>query len=672
MKAKYIIASIAAVCALAAGCTKATLGDDLGGITVSKSYAAMPAKGDVQSLKDVITVTAGSDWAFSTEEGYAVPDWLTVAPVSGAAGSTDVVFSAKAETEACNQATLKIVAGGEVQYIKVQQGVPEVKEVTVKEVLDTKKGGATFKVKGTVTSIAESDTYGNFYIKDDSTESTLYIYGTKNANGETKKGALKSYGISVGDVVTVEGPLSIYNGTTWELVDVTIVKIEKALLQSAGPVELSAAKEGGNVQAKLLVKGVNLDITPGVDWVKIGNIATLPKQKKDLCDTTVVSLIVDPNQSSPRNGVITFSSKSSDGKSKTDCIVTITQSGANIKVSEIIEGGVCYVIGQVTAIHKKGFVLSDETGSVLYFKNSGFNESDYALGDNVEILCSKVTSYKGAIQLEDANSTVTKKDAGTVNYPTPVTLKGSDVDTYLSEITASGAAARLGKYVTVIATTVSTGTYINCAVAGADENNQLSAYQCPTSIAGSFVLNALQQVTGYLIGYSTSGSKKFANMVITDVKTASSYSKVTEIVAGKKYLFVFNDNLALSALPSDKTYGYPTAVSCSAEAGKVIGALQANEFEFVSAEGGFNMKWPDGRYAYLYQDTAKSINASETVPTAGGVWAVKTVNQDGTVVFINTRNNGWLQYGTSYGSAGVYTSAQSGAYLPVLYQKDEN
>ena len=62
--------------------------------------------------------------------------------------------------------------------------------------------------------------YGNWYLTDET--GTIYIYGTLDAKGNEKN--FLSLGIEVGDIVTVEGPKTLY-GTTDELVNVTVVSL---------------------------------------------------------------------------------------------------------------------------------------------------------------------------------------------------------------------------------------------------------------------------------------------------------------------------------------------------------------------------------------------------------------------------------------------------------------
>lgn len=98
---------------------------------------------------------------------------------------------------------------------------------SVKEVLENGVNGNTYRVKGTVSSIANTN-YGNFYIKDASTDATLYVYGTKSWVGSYPKdieGGWDSFGIVVGSEVEVFGERTTY-GDVVELKDVRIVSVK--------------------------------------------------------------------------------------------------------------------------------------------------------------------------------------------------------------------------------------------------------------------------------------------------------------------------------------------------------------------------------------------------------------------------------------------------------------
>lgn len=72
--------------------------------------------------------------------------------------------------------------------------------------------GTWYRVSGTITTI-DNATYGNIHITDGTNE--LYVYGTYpgyGAKGDARKGLIDAKGIKVGDMITVFGPKSTYQG----------------------------------------------------------------------------------------------------------------------------------------------------------------------------------------------------------------------------------------------------------------------------------------------------------------------------------------------------------------------------------------------------------------------------------------------------------------------------
>ena len=242
MKAKYIILSLIASLAVLVGCQKEGP-HYLKEVQVSSSYVSIPLAGG----STVIAVDATEAWSISD-----LPTWLTVTPASGSAGSTSVTFSAASALDG-RTAEIHLSCGGKVQNINVIQGVSVVSEVTCAEILagpDSK----TYRVTGTVTAIANT-TYGNWYLNDGTGE--VYIYGTLDSKGATKN--FLSWGLEVGDEITVEGPKTTYNGTV-ELVDVTVIKINKSLIKvkEMDPEDATLPIEGGLFTVTLENKGTGV------------------------------------------------------------------------------------------------------------------------------------------------------------------------------------------------------------------------------------------------------------------------------------------------------------------------------------------------------------------------------------------------------------------------------
>lgn len=385
-------------------------------IKLSATYLSISEEGGTAKL----TVTATEDWAFVEE----APEWLTIDKMSGAAGETVVTFSAE-ETTSGREAELSIKAGGNTQYLRVRQGSLEASSATCAEVI-AGPDGKTYRVKGTVTAIANT-TYGNWYLNDGTGE--VYVYGTLDKDGKTKN--FESLGIEVGDVVEVEGPKLTY-GTTIELVDVTVLSIEKALLTIETP-EPTVKAEGGEVTIEVTYKGKGL--FPAVsedaqDWLSIVSTETKfgepTKIEPNPADTAVVKIKVAPFEEyvPKREGTVIFSSSMKDDENKvisTETSFTITQTGLVVptiaEVRASTKGDKVTTEGTVMAIHQKGYIISDATGSIYVYTNA---VPEVAVGNKIKI-SGEFDNYYGTLQIK--NATVSSNDAATsVTYPTPIDL----------------------------------------------------------------------------------------------------------------------------------------------------------------------------------------------------------------------------------------------------------
>ena len=364
MKLKYFIPSlVAVVAALFTGCAKDNDPSYLEGIRVSQSYVSLNTAGGSTEIE----LTANGNWEFEKifevkeKEGdkevvkhYATPTWLKVNQESGAAGETKLVFSAEAgEGRSCE---LIISSNGEEQRIRVIQGLVTIENASCAEVLagpDSK----TYQVTGVVTSIANT-TYGNWYLNDGTGE--VYIYGTLDKNGGTKN--FSSWGLEVGDQITVQGPKTTYNGTV-ELVDVTVVKIVKSLIK--------------------------------VDSLTVGDVVTseLPVEGGD------------------RETTVTF--KTTDGSKEYTSQATISQKGAIVEcnVAEFLAAPVgnsqYRVTGVITKIAKAEYgniYIKDFSGEAYVYgvgAKGDFEKLGLKEGDIVTLV-GKRGEYKGSAQMTGA------------------------------------------------------------------------------------------------------------------------------------------------------------------------------------------------------------------------------------------------------------------------------
>ena len=378
MKLRYLFSIILSSALLFAGCAKDEPTDSFGNMKLSETYLVIPDEGGSVAL----TVNADKEWSFleadANDKDYEWPSWLTADKMSGAAGETTVVFSAD-KTDAGREAEIKIKNGNLIQFFRVRQGSMTPVSATCKEVLDG-PDGKTFRVKGVCTSIANT-TYGNWYLNDGTGE--VYIYGTLDSEGQEKN--FLSWGLEVGDVIEVEGPKTTY-GTTVELVNVTVLKIEKALLKL--PVEsMTVPKEGGQFEFKVAYKGKGVFHTVAdeyKDWISVEEMVDyLPgiptKIEPNPADTAVVKINVLANPGQGRVGKVLVASKMADGKSgiaSTETSFVINQEGgiADVTVADFLKASVGAAeykltgrVSNITSDVYGNFDLVDETGSVYVY-----------------------------------------------------------------------------------------------------------------------------------------------------------------------------------------------------------------------------------------------------------------------------------------------------------------
>lgn len=351
----------------------------LDSVQVSQSYISLQAAGSSVTM----TVKANSDWEFTD-----IPKWLTVTPVKGGAGETDVTFSAGATTST-NSATVALLCNDEKQLINVLQQTEKVELPlsTCKEVI-AGADGDTYKVKGTVTRITNT-TYGNWYIVDQTGE--VYIYGTLDANGAEKN--FLSLGLEAGDIVTVQGPKTTYNNIV-ELVNVSVLSIEKSLVKvdEVSPSEFE--KEGGEFTAILTCKGDGVSVEAPVDWLAVKSIKTAGQ-------TAEVTFSVAPNAGGERSATITF--KTTKNNKEYSATADIVQKGSILPVivSEFVAQPVgdaqFRLTGLVTKVDDAAsgkYYISDYSGELYVYKASGV----VALNDVVTIV-GKRAEYKGVAQV---------------------------------------------------------------------------------------------------------------------------------------------------------------------------------------------------------------------------------------------------------------------------------
>ena len=390
MKLRYFISFFALV-ALLSSCSDDDAMTLLDEIQVSSSYVAIDEAGG----SNTITLNAKEAWSFDEEE---LPEWLTVSPMAGGAGETKVTFSAPAAPDG-RTAVLHIACADKQQTINVIQGLATVSEATCAEVIAGPES-KTYRVTGTVTKIVNT-TYGNWYLQDETGE--IYIYGTLDSKGQTKN--FLSWGLEVGDIITIEGPKTLYNGTV-ELVDVTVINIQKSLVKVEGydPEDATIPVEGGNVAVNLTCKtnnGISVEIPEDAkDWLGIVSISGGAEP--------VVTFHAGANAGGDRSTTVVFKTTDDKGKEYT-AQATINQKGAIVActVAEFLEAPENDTQYRMTGVLQgmyeykgniQGFYIRDWSGQTLVYKPAGFTGTEAKVGDVVTVV-GKRGSYNGNAQM---------------------------------------------------------------------------------------------------------------------------------------------------------------------------------------------------------------------------------------------------------------------------------
>lgn len=145
--------------------------------------------------------------------------WLQYVGVKVIDGVSNLEFNYSENTEAARAATVTVTASDGTIEASVELSISQlggIVDATAAEINAAEDGPAEYRLTGYISEDTGSE-YGNIYIKDYTGE--VYVYGVLDENGESKQWA--NMGIKAGDIITVVGPKSSYNGNP-RLKDVTV------------------------------------------------------------------------------------------------------------------------------------------------------------------------------------------------------------------------------------------------------------------------------------------------------------------------------------------------------------------------------------------------------------------------------------------------------------------
>ena len=498
MKLRFFFLSILAGAALAAGCAQEQAVSILDEFQVEHSYIGLPLEGGIASTG----FTATASWSFDAE---SIPEWLTISPTSGGAGSDYIVFAADANPGTTERtANLLVNVAGRKQRFTVFQEGPGAVEFPISTIKQVSEGndGEVYRIRGTVTGIANTS-YGNIYIEDETGK--IYIYGLVNAKGQYPKdaGGWNTFGVEAGDVITVQGPRTLYNGTTLELVDAMLLSVEKSLIE-VNPAEVSVGSEAGSFTVSVVSKANGMAVLSSDSWVRVTDI------EAGEGDASVYTFKYDANTTTAaRTATIQFKATNSSKS------VTVKQEGippTGQSVTEILsvdDGSLVETLPSVVmAKSAVGFVISDGTSALYVYDKEKKFVGDVAIGDNVKVFATKKT-YGGIPELDPVTA-VEKDGTSLVNYPAVKDIT-SEALTY--EATTS-------EFIQFAGVLKVSGTYYNVEINGVDASVRQGSIAAPMEELNASAYDGMTvTVTGYFTGLS--GGGKYLNIVATKITGAN-------------------------------------------------------------------------------------------------------------------------------------------------------
>ena len=646
MKLRHIIASIAAGVLFLAGCTaQLEPVQSLDGLEVSNDYFTLATD---EGSSESITVTGDESWTIDSSA-----DWLSVSPSSGSAGQpVSVTFKALSASKAARKTEVKIVMGSKAKIINVNQAAPAGVEVPLATCADVFNGGdGNYKVRGTVISVANT-AYGNWYLNDGTVDDPgLYIYGTFNAKSQYPKdadGGWDSFGIEVGDIVTVEGPKSIYNGVV-ELVDVSIVKIEKSLIDASltSPVVGPEARlDTLIVSSKVQPVMVNVD----ADWVKVTDFTADGNYLISISENLrTASRTASINIKAP--GAIKSVSLTQEGVPATGASVTEIIAAADNDQVQTLPSTV------VVALTTKGAVLSDGTNAIYAYGNSA---AALKVGDGVR-MSAKKTTYNGVPELTDITDVFVDSQNNAVEYP-----NAKDITADVLNYKASTA-----EFIKFSGTLSVSGNYYNITFDNVDAGTKQGSIVYPVDALGAKSWDGKKiTVTGYYNGLSS--KDKYVNVIATKIQeyvdnpkgTVTNPYSPTEIAALLTGGTTFDEDIYIKGKVSSILYtfssNYGTATFWLSDDGKAYGVSAdkksttdpAHDFECYSVYYFGGEKWAD---------TNAQIEVGDEIVVCGKTTVyngiAETANKKAHVYSINMATsdaNGIGNAGAPFNNAGIH------------------
>lgn len=553
-------------------------------------------------LEQTVEVVAKGDWeiTFANESDAT---WCTPSPMNGTSGTTQVSFTLGQAT-AERQATLTLTAVGFVEGIPVtkkasiivKQNAGGTTAITtnvkaVRDQLTFEQTGKEITESLVLTGIVVSDYVGNninnhqIMVTDNTTEPGAGLMirfkgyvGDSGTDYNLTRGSIVSLDLKGGTAQSWYGTYQVQFSTSDPE-----VKILDANDNTPEAIEVSDPSKLIDYQSQYVkVYSQPVESIRGEKYYNVSSgyanqtfqtkdgstfLLSFNSYSKDWASTIeipakagyvkgCVSLNNNAGNISPRNA--------DDLAGMTEELFTVeTPEPEKTTIAQITAAGQYEIeAATVVATYTGGFVMSDETASILVFLGYGA-ENIPAVGDVVSVSGS-VTSYGDALQFAEG-STVTKTGTATVEYPNPTEITESNIGGLMEKPVVT--------YVKMTGTLSVSGNYYN--IKFTFDSNYTGSISGPNADlnAGSYD-DQMITVEGYFVN---NGSKNGGGRYFTVVAT-----KITPDTSNPIVTFTTQPTTFAASNPEPQTITYTvTNVEASAVEFAIEGT-NADKFTIVS------------------------------------------------------------------------------------------
>ena len=348
----------------------------------------------------------------------------------------------------------------------------------------------------------------------------------------------KGTDLAIGDEVSVSGTISAYNkGFQIAATSATIEKTGTTTVTYPTPIELD-----GPAMEALLTSRTDNDYAQFVKFTgtpSVGNYINIIMEGTEAAQGSIYGA-TDEVKAMFTDGVEAtiygYFCSISSGKYINVVVVSVDEAPAIGGGSEpeapkytsalgtAVLGDFVEVDGYISAVSTQGPILTDNGGSILLYKTSG-----YEVGDEVSV-SGTISSYGKGFQIGTTDITIEKTGTTTVTYPTPMEITGALAD----ELLTTRVNDEYAYYAKMTGTVSINGNYYNFILADAT-TAQGSFYGATDELKAQ--LSDGMECTIY--GYFTSLSGgKYINMVVTSIESAPAATALAlKVKSEKQYAF---------------------------------------------------------------------------------------------------------------------------------------